>query len=499
MQDHIPLAQVRRLLPPHIWRTLGQLVTERGLTLYLAGGTVRDLLLGRVCVDVDMTVAREAALLARELAPRLGGAYVPLGRDEDAARVVAGGLVLDFSSFRAGARTIDEELGLRDITINSMAVSLTQVLADSPDEPALPVIDPLGGLADLAAGLIRHDAAQSFHDDPLRVLRVHRFAAVLGFAVDPATLALAAAHGGEFVRVAVERVAHEMELILVSGRAADELGRMAGSGVLWRVLPELRAGEGLAQPASHHLDVFGHSLAALAETEELLARPRAHFGPLAEEVIGYLERVPRCRLRLLWAALLHDLGKPATHALDASRKQRITFHNHDRVGARLCRELARRLRWSREDGETVAALVAGHMRPFHLNNVRRQAPLSLRACLRYLREVGEELPGAMLLALADARAGRGEGRPRRVEEEVCELFAELLRVRRQHVLPVRGGPPLITGHDLIRRFGLSPGPAFAPLLRRVEEACMEGLVRDREGALALVTRLLARQACRGAD
>jgi poly(A) polymerase len=170
---------------------------------------------------------------------------------------------------------------------------------------------------------------------------------------------------------------------------------------------------------------------------------------------------------------------------------RITFHNHDQVGASLCRELARRLRWSREDGEQVAALVADHMRPFHLNNVRRQAPLSLRACLRYLRGIGEELAAAMVLALADARAGRGEGRPERVEDEVLELFALLLRVRQEHVLPVRSAPPLITGHDLIAHFGLVPGPRFAPLLRRLEEAQMEGLVHDRAEALQLLTAVLA--------
>jgi len=319
LSDQLDLAVVRALLPSSLWRVLGALAQERGLELYLAGGTVRDLLLGRDCVDIDCTVVREAAALARELALRLGAAYVPLGRDEDAARVVHRGLVLDFSSFRAGACNIEEELGLRDLTVNSLAVPLAPLLSAAVASGPLPIIDPLGGLADLVAGLIRHDADTTFQHDPLRVLRVHRFAAVLGFAIAPDTLARAAAEAGGLAKVASERVAHELELILLSGRAAEQLRLMAGTGLLWQVLPELRAGEGLSQPASHHLDVLGHSLAALAEAERLLAAPGVYFGPLAEELERYLAAVPRRRLRLLWAALLHDLGKPATRALDAAR------------------------------------------------------------------------------------------------------------------------------------------------------------------------------------
>jgi poly(A) polymerase len=277
---------------------------------------------------------------------------------------------------------------------------------------------------------------------------------------------------------------------MASGRAFEEMAAMAASGLLFAIIPELKAGVGMAQPASHHLDVFEHSLATLQWMQRIQKEPGEYFPRYAEVLAAYL-LAGRNRVRLRWAALLHDVGKPATVTINEDRGGRITFYNHDLAGAELVAEVGRRLRWSGEDIAAVAGLVGLHMRPFHLGNVRRQqGELSLKACLRLVKSVGEALPGLFLLSMADALAGQGEGRPAEVELEVAALFARMEEVRREHVEPVRGRPPLITGRDLIMELGLTPGPVFREVLELVEEEQMAGVIASRGEALDLVRRYL---------
>ena len=272
--------------------------------VYLTGGTVRDLLLTRRPADIDLTVVRRAKLWARQLAELTGGTYVELGRDEDAARVVWQGVDVDFSSFREGASSIDEELHKRDITVNSLAVGIHDMLSD-PEGMAhadLALIDPVGGCRDLEQRLIKFTSKDSIRSDPLRMLRLFRFAAVLDFDVDPDGLQQVHLHRHEIERVSPERVAHELDLIMASERGHQSLSLMRDCGLLWVILPELRAGVGMDQPSSHHLDVFEHSLETLHQMEMILADPAQYFPDSCEVMEKYLQPERRS-VRLKWAAL----------------------------------------------------------------------------------------------------------------------------------------------------------------------------------------------------
>uniref|UniRef100_UPI0040568276 HD domain-containing protein n=1 Tax=Candidatus Electrothrix sp. TaxID=2170559 RepID=UPI0040568276 len=191
------------------------------------------------------------------------------------------------------------------------------------------------------------------------------------------------------------------------------------------------------------------------------------------------------QVQMKWAALFHDVGKPVTYGINEDKGGRITFYNHDLRGADILTEIAGRLRWAKEDTSLIARLIAGHMRPFFLANNQRQGKLTLKACLRLVRKIGDHLPGLFLLAMSDALAGKGEASPEDIEQEVAGLFAHLLEVEEKHVAPVRTAPPLITGKDLIEKLGLTPGPLFREILDQVEEAHMEHRISTREEALAL--------------
>lgn len=478
--------QVLSLLPSWLRRHLADLLREDRSPLYLTGGGVRDLMLGLAPADIDLTVAAGARRWARQLADRTGGTYVELGRNEDAARVVLGRLTVDFSSFREGATEIEAELALRDLTINALGVCIDSLLfnQEGGGDCVLPVIDPAGGLRDLAGKHIRMAGVDSFRADPLRLVRVFRFAASLDFVIEAGTLAAVCGQRTLLAASAPERIAHELDLIMASTQAHGAFAGMAETGLLWQIMPELHAGLGMDQPESHHLDVFGHSLEALRQMEWLVARPGECFPDDSDRLAAYIA-VGRNRKRLLWAALLHDLGKPPTRAVRYDRGGRITFYNHDRVGADLLCQVAHRLRWSNEDATRIAALVGEHMRPFHLANVARDSDLTLRAAIRLIRKIGDNLAGLFLLAMADALAGRGVARIADMEAELARLYHHLETVRTEHVVPVQSGPPLLTGRDLIERLGLTPGPLFKIILAAVEEARMEGTVRTFDQALRL--------------
>ena len=474
--------------PERLVRALLRMAEQRGQELYVVGGTVRDWLLGRVPGDLDITVADDAAAWCRGLIAALkGGAFVPLGGDEeDAARVVWQGLTIDFSGFRLGARTIEADLVLRDFTVNSIGVAFAALL----DESVIPtLIDPLHGVADLRAQVLRA-CPQAFVDDPLRMLRGYRLSATLGFTLEETTRAEIARQAGLIGRSAAERITHELDLIMATGRAHAAMEGMAASGLLWQLIPDLARGVGMEQPGFHHLDVFHHSLAALGFMEEILAEPSRFYPESATEIGAYLKQ-PGMQSRLKWAALLHDLGKPLTMAVREDKGGRVTFYNHDQTGRDMVLQLGRQWRWGNENRERVAGLIAMHMQPFHLCNVRRDGPLSRKACLHLSKKAGDDLIGLFLLAMADSLAGKGEKKPPGLEAELSGLLAEVLEIHAQYIQPALQGPRLLSGGDLIASFSLPPGPLFASILDALELARVEGEVTSREEALRWVQQYLS--------
>ncbi|PIE56395.1 MAG: polynucleotide adenylyltransferase [Desulfobulbus propionicus] len=487
----ITAARVNALFAGPLRQGLEEMLRRNRQPLWLVGGTVRDLLLGRPPADIDVSVVKGARQWARELAGLSGGTFVQLGREEDAARVALAGLNIDVAALRKGAPTIESELALRDLSINALALRVDELLTGTfpvaDDTPLVPV-DAVGGMADLEAGLIRMAGPLSFQHDPLRMVRVFRFGACLGFRIDAATLAAVSHERQRLADIAAERVGYEMHQLMASDSAWPMIRAMADSGLLTEVIPELSRAVGMEQPPSHHLDVFEHSLEALRQVELMLCQGRP-LGRACEPWVRQWLQVADNRRLLKWATLLHDIGKPETHDI-RGEEQRITFHRHDLAGAALFSSMARRLRWSRNDSDRLATFISGHMRPFHLTNVARKEELSTRACIRLLRTFADDLPGLLLLAMADARAGKGPGRPEAMETELIALSTRLYEVREELVLPVKKAPPLLTGHDLRAVFDLKPGPRFGCLLEEVEEQRMEGRITCREEALAVVRRLL---------
>jgi len=484
------ILQFMHQYPEEIIGGLEAIMQQRAAPCFIAGGTVRDWLMGVRSNDLDVTVDRDAFGWAVDFARNISGTFIPLDEEEDVARVVWQEFAIDFTSFREGAESIEQDLLKRDFTINSMAVPFpgrSSVSGGAKDEnPG--ILDPAGGRKDLENKIIRATSPSVFVSDPLRLLRAFRFMASFGYAIEPGTEGVIRKLSHLLHLVAEERISHELDLIMASAKSSGVVAAMHQNEVLRELLPELYTGVGVIQPSSHHLDVFEHGMATLEQMEAVQQDTAGYFPGSGDDLEDYLRQGRRRKL-LKWAALLHDLGKPGTHEVREDRGGRITFYNHDKEGARLFNIIAVRLKWSRADRNFVTQLISLHMWPFHLNNARKKTGLTPKAYLRLIKTVGEEFHGLFLLAMADSLAGCGVGKPPGMEEDMAGLYKEAAAVYFQTIQPVLT-ERLLTGTDLIEIFRLEPGPEFRTIFDGLENARVAGEVQGREQALKWVKNYL---------
>ncbi len=457
-------------------------ITERA---WVVGGAVRDELLGRATLDYDVAIEGDAREAARELARRAGAHAFALSDTFGGWRGVARDHSWQVDLTPLMGATLERDLARRDLTINAIARPLRGGAK----------IDPFGGMADLQAARLRMVSADAFTHDPLRTLRLARLAAELGFAIERETAAAACASSGGLRSVAAERVFTELKQIVASERVLEGLSLMEALGATDAVLPELTALHGVTQSEYHHLDVYDHTIAVLAQTLELQRDPAGVLGVQAEGVqakaITALLSEPLANeltrgVALRFGALMHDAAKPQTRARSADG--RITFFGHDEAGAALVAAVMTRLRASERFSVHVQALTRNHLR---LGFLVHEMPLGRRAIYRYMRACEPVEVDVTLLSVADRLATRGRGSAAAIArhlELARELLAEALRWRAQ-----RPQPPL-RGDRLAREVGIRPGPELGRILAELEEAAYAGELQTEEQALTRARELLGRPA-----
>jgi poly(A) polymerase len=451
---------------------------------WIVGGAVRDELLGRPVRDVDVAVAGDPEPVARAVAGRVAGPVFPLSEAFGAWRVIdrRGGQVWDFSPLQG--ETIEEDLRKRDFTVNAMArtANLGEGLGTGD------LIDPLGGRADVEARVLRVLGAEAYERDPLRPLRLARFAAQLGFLPDPETERLTAAAAGGVASAAGERVFAELRRLMIADGALAGLELADRLGLLRAVLPELSALHDVEQSRYHHLDVYGHTLEVLAMQIEVDGRLEELFGPDAGRLRRILEEPLADELTrgqaLRFGALLHDIGKPATR--ETRPDGRVTFMGHDRLGEEMVRSVCRRLRTSERFARFLEGLTRHHL---VLGFLVHERPLERRQVFRYLARTSPVEVEVTLLSCADRLATRGR-RAEEATEAHLDLARELMRAAldwREH-----GPPPVpIRGDELASELGIEPGPELGRLLAELAEAAYAGEVTTRDEAVAAGRRLIS--------
>lgn len=436
---------------------------------YLVGGCVRDALLGRSPADYDLAVKTDPAGFAARLARRAGGRVVVMGKPGTRIyRVPFGEIVFDVSPLEGP--DIEADLRRRDFTINAMAL-----------EPAAGrIIDPTGGRADLGRR-IRMVSEAAFRRDPLRMLRAFRLAAGLGLAIESGTLSAIAAHRDQIRTIAGERIREELLKFFRSGASVPHLDRMADSGLLEAILPELTPLRRCRPNRHHRFDAFTHTLAAYGHLERVLTAPAENFPGVDVSI------PPREAALLKWTMLLHDIGKPAAEKEDASGV--IRYNDHSVLGADLAAAVCWRLRCSREEERFITEVIRRHLGPLQLFTLHEGGRLSRRAVSRFFIRNGDRTPYVLIHGLGDYL---GKGRSDEVKTRRFRAFIRMMMDRFYGDFKEKSGrPPLITGRDLIRELKLTPSPVFSRILQGVETARLEGTVRTREEALRMAADLLA--------
>ena len=408
----------------------------RGHRALLAGGCVRDILLGRVPKDYDIATSARPEEVAALLDPvkEVGASFavqrlsLPEGAFEiatfrkdgpyaDGRRPVS----IEYADETADARR-------RDFTINAMFL-------DPADGR---IIDHVGGREDLAARLIRTvgPPRARFEEDHLRLLRAVRFAARLSFEIEPATFRAIQTMAPLVARTSPERIRDELVMCFTQGAAGEALRLLDRTGLLGEILPEVLRMKGVEQPPQFHPegDVFAHTVVMLDAME--------HPSPA-----------------LALAVLLHDIGKPLTQTFE----DRIRFNHHDKVGAHVAREICHRLRFSTEGADRIAWLVGRHMRLIHAREMRKSR------LTRLVRHPG--FPELLELCRLDALASHSG-------LELVDWVAGYARgLGPDELRPL----PLLNGHDLIS-MGYDPGPRFQEMLQALEDAQLEGQLSSPEEA-----------------
>ena len=410
------------------------------------GGCVRDLVLGREPADYDVATDAQP-----ERVQQLFPDSIAVGAQFGVIIVAEGSVQVEVATFRSDvgysdgrhpdrvtyARSPEEDVRRRDFTINGLLL----------DPRTGEVLDFVGGRDDLRAGLLRAigEPGRRFREDKLRMVRAVRFAARLNYAIEPATLAALRRLAPQVTQVSAERLRDELTKLLTEGAARRGFELLDETGLLTIVLPEAAKMKGVEQPPQFHPegDVWIH-------TRLMLEKLAAGSSPT-----------------LAWGVLLHDVGKPPTFTPAASTGDRIRFDEHVEVGTRMAEEICRRLRFSNDDTEQVAALVANHLR---FKDVFEMRPSTLKRFVR-LPRFEEHLE----LHRLDCLASHG----------MLDAYQFVQRFL-EETPPAQVRPARLVSGDDLKQMGFVPGPQFREILRAVEDAQLDGRLASRAEALAFI-------------
>lgn len=419
-----------------------------GHEAFIAGGAVRDALLKRPIKDIDIATSAKPAQV-RKLFPKT----IPTGEKHGTITVRLNSLNYEVTTFRREGKYLDarhpskvtflksaeEDAKRRDFTINAMFYD--------PDKKQ--VIDYVNGIADLSHQKIRFvgDAEKRIREDALRLLRAVRFSATLDFGLERGVQKTIKANAKLITKISAERIKQELDRIMLSERASIGIGLLDVTGLLVYILPEMKEAQGVTQPKNQHSegDVYAHSLLALENVGE-----------------DY-------DLATRYAILFHDLGKVETRVI---REKKITFYNHQNVGAEIAAKICKRLKFSSAETDKITWLVKNHMVPndFALMRLARRRKWGLEPYFIELLQV----------YLADVRAslhpnGRYDRNPRG--------YREGLRIMKEIKEKPFLKKPLLTGYDVMKALRIESGPQVGKVLRVIEEKKLSNAIKTKNDAL----------------
>lgn len=455
-----------KILEDKIFRTISEEAEKAGTRAFVIGGFVRDYFLQRPCNDIDIVVEGSGIGLAEKVAEVMK-TRVSVFRNFGTAMIRKNGIEIEFvgarkESYRRESRkpivengTLEDDQNRRDFTINAMAFSLQK-------ENYGCLIDPFGGIKDLQKGIIRTplDPDTTYSDDPLRMIRAIRFATQLGFSILEESFDAIIRNRERISILSKERITDELHKIIMSGHPSTGFELLDKAGLLEMIMPQLTNLKGVeTMEGKGHKDNFSHSLKVLDN--------------LAEKSDN---------LWLRWAALLHDIGKPATKKFEPGTGW--TFHSHDYVGSKMIPALFKQLRLpANEKMKYVQKLVQLHLRPISLV----QEEVTDSAIRRLLFDAGNDIDDLMLLCEADITS-KNESIVRKHRKNFALVREKLITVEEKD--RIRNFNPPVTGEMIMQTFDIQPGPVIGKIKEIIKNSILDGIIpNEYEAAYSMMLEL----------
>lgn len=451
-----------------VFRQIGAVADMMGQQCFVVGGYVRDLFLGRHSTDIDFVTVGSGIRLAEKVAMSFGPkTSIAVYSNFGTAQVKHGGLELEFvgarkESYSHDSRnpvvedgTLDDDQKRRDFTVNAMAISLNETTFGE-------LVDPFDGISDIGKKLIRTplDPDVTFSDDPLRMMRAIRFATQLGFEIYPDTFEAIARNRERISIISKERVFDELEKIVKSPVPSKGFLLLERCGLLKIIFPELQALKGVETiDGRGHKDNFFHTMQVLDNVAEKSENEW-----------------------LRWAAVFHDIAKPATKRYD--QKLGWTFHNHNYIGKKMIPGIFKRMKFPmNEKMRYVQKLVELHMRPIALV----EDEVTDSAVRRLLFDAGDDIDDLMQLCEADITS-KNQEKVRRYTDNFAVVRNKLVEIEEKD--RIRNFQPPVSGDDIMEAFGIPPSQVIGEIKESIKNAILDGdIPNDREAAWNLMLSL----------
>lgn len=444
-------------LKDKIFKIISNCAAEIGRDSYVTGGYVRDLFLNRPSKDIDVVVVGSGIELASSVAKALGkGAYLSVFKNFGTAQVKKGDLEVEFvgarkESYQRDSRkpivedgTLDDDQKRRDFTVNALALSLNKSNYGE-------LLDPFNGMMDMQCKILRTplDPDITFSDDPLRMMRAIRFATQLDFYIEESTFEAIARNKERIKIVSGERIIDEMNKMILSNHPAQGFRLLSDAGLLEIIFPEMEALKGIdTKEGKQHKDIFEHTLGVL---EHVAANSKD--------------------LWMRWAAVMHDIGKPATKRFD--KQNGWTFYNHNIIGSRMVQSLFRRLKLPmNEHMKFVKKMVYLHMRPIALS----EEEITDAAIRRLLFEAGDDIDNLMMLCEADITSRNAE-KVKRFKSNFALVRQKLKDIEEKDRM--RNFQPPISGELIMNTFNLMPCAAVGEIKSAIKDAILDGIIENQ--------------------
>lgn len=443
--------------------------------IYIVGGTVRDFLMDITSYDRDIIVCdKEAKDVAIELHNVFDSAYVPLDEENKIYRIVLHSKedenhqsMIDITN--PIGNTLEDDLRRRDLTINSIAVEIHTG----------ETIDLFGGIADIKRKILSYIEETNFVDDPLRLLRVYRFQALLNFSIDTETLQAICKYAKLINKPAKERVAYELMKLFSGKYTHTALLNMNKTWLLEEIFPIVKELKQVPPNTHHHLDLLHHSIETVRQIQNLYDeaddRVKAHLDKVD---FGGFSRLTHIKL----AGFLHDIGKFSTWTIDKTTG-RHRFIKHDEVGSKLVKPILKSLTFSNKQITYISEMIKNHIYPSQLMT---SSEVNEKAMTRYLRKLGDNTVDNIILAKADRLSARGEAITKEIIETNINNLDRLLDFYFDSLETLKPLPKLLDGNEIMQILNISPSPKLGEILSSLHEAQLIGDITTKDEAISFV-------------